>query len=316
MIHRPKAVLGYLPLLFIALLAPAVPSAYALDPFQESAGEVVMEAENYDTKVSRSSHDWTASTAKSGYSGTSAMRATPETATEITTGYATTSPELIYNIAISTPGTYYVWMRGFKPDGGADSVHVGIDGTAPSSGSNMDQFVYNQWTWVHDTRTVQISTAGLHTFHIWMREDGFYADKIVLRQGSAGTAPTGTGPTESPRVPVGGGDITPPTGSVSIQGGAAATNTTAVTLTLSATDAGGVTEMKFSNDNVTFSTPIAYAVSASWTLATGDGTKTVYAKFKDTAGNWSSAFNDTIVLDTVQPQITITTPLDETVITP
>ena len=57
-------------------------------------------------------------------------------------------------------------------------------------------------------------------------------------------------------------DTTPPTGNVSINSGAASTTTTAVTLTLSATDAAGtVTGMKFSNDGtnttLNFHTPPA-----------------------------------------------------------
>lgn len=99
-------------------------------------------------------------------------------------------------------------------------------------------------------------------------------------------------------------DTTPPTGTITINGGAATTNTAAVTLTLSATDnAGLVSQMQFSNDGTAYSSPEAYATSKSWTLATGDATKTVYAKFKDAAGNWSAAVTDTIVLDTAAPVI-------------
>ena len=38
-----------------------------------------------------------------------------------------------------------------------------------------------------------------------------------------------------------------------------------------------------------------------WTLAAGDGTKTVYARFKDNAGNLSAVYSDTIILDTTPP---------------
>ncbi|MBM4402073.1 MAG: carboxypeptidase regulatory-like domain-containing protein [Candidatus Cloacimonetes bacterium] len=41
-----------------------------------------------------------------------------------------------------------------------------------------------------------------------------------------------------------------------------------------------------------------YAISKSWTLTSGDGSKTVYIKFKDTAGNTSSTYSDSIILDT------------------
>ena len=102
-------------------------------------------------------------------------------------------------------------------------------------------------------------------------------------------------------------DATAPTAtSVSIAGGAAYTATASVTLTTAATDAvAGVTLMRFSNDNATFSTWQAYATSASWTLATGDGTKTVYAQYQDANGNTSTSVSDTIVLDTTDPTGTI-----------
>ena len=93
-----------------------------------------------------------------------------------------------------------------------------------------------------------------------------------------------------------------PTGTVAINGNAAATNNTTVTLTLSASDTqGAVTQMRFSNDGTTYSAAEAYATTKTWTLTAGDGTKTVYAQFQDAAGNWSTAATDTIVLDTTAP---------------
>jgi fibronectin type 3 domain-containing protein len=93
-------------------------------------------------------------------------------------------------------------------------------------------------------------------------------------------------------------DTTPPTGSVSINAGAARTTSRTVTLSLNASDTGGtVTGMRFSNDGTTFSNEVAYATSCSWTLTSGDGIKTVYARFKDSSGNWmSSSATDTIEL--------------------
>ena len=96
-----------------------------------------------------------------------------------------------------------------------------------------------------------------------------------------------------------------PTGTILINNGAAATNVRAVTLNLSASDAlGAVTQMRFSNTGTSFNTPVAYAVTAPWTLTTGTGTKTVFAQFKDAAGNWSVSATDTIVLDTTAPTVT------------
>ena len=99
-------------------------------------------------------------------------------------------------------------------------------------------------------------------------------------------------------------DTTPPTGTIQINSGTTYATAATVTLTLSATDnSGTVLQMQFSNDGVTYSTPEAYATSKSWTLTSGDGSKTVYAKFQDPAGNWSAAANDTIILDTTPPTV-------------
>ncbi len=95
-----------------------------------------------------------------------------------------------------------------------------------------------------------------------------------------------------------------PTGSVVINGGAAATNSTSATLTLSAVDnAQPVTQMRLSNTGTSFSAAEAYATTKAWTLTTGAGTKTVYVQFKDTIGNWSGSSTDTITLDTAAPAV-------------
>jgi hypothetical protein len=89
-------------------------------------------------------------------------------------------------------------------------------------------------------------------------------------------------------------DTTPPTGTIIINLGAAFTDNPSVTLTLTCSDNLSCSQMQFSNDNVTYSTPEPYGTTKSWTLSSGDGIKTVYVKFKDVAGNWSTAYSDTI----------------------
>ena len=94
-------------------------------------------------------------------------------------------------------------------------------------------------------------------------------------------------------------DKSPPTGSITINSGAATTNTVSVTLTLLCTDSeSGCSQMQFSNDNTNWSASEAYATTKVWNLTTGDGTKTVYAKFKDGIGNWSNGYSNTILLNT------------------
>jgi hypothetical protein len=107
-------------------------------------------------------------------------------------------------------------------------------------------------------------------------------------------------------------DTVKPSGTVLINNGATHTNSTAVTLKLSATDpapASGVASMRFRNGNTTtWSSWFDYSTSKSWTLSAGAGTKTVYAQFRDVAGNISAEVQDAIVLDTVKPRVSAATP--------
>ena len=82
-----------------------------------------------------------------------------------------------------------------------------------------------------------------------------------------------------------------------INGGAADTTNLNVTLTLSApVMEGGVSQMRFANGGITWTDWEAYITSKSWTLSAGNGMKTVCVQFKDSAGNLSGIFSDTILL--------------------
>ncbi len=100
----------------------------------------------------------------------------------------------------------------------------------------------------------------------------------------------------------GSGETNPPTGSITISGGAEATKSTAVTLTLTATDdTPGAIQMCVSN-TTTCTAWTAFAGTKSWTLTTGNGTKTVNVWFKDVWGNVNATpYSDTIILDTTAP---------------
>lgn len=87
-------------------------------------------------------------------------------------------------------------------------------------------------------------------------------------------------------------DVTAPTGSILINNGAASTTTTAVTLKLAATDAGGsgVSSMRFRNrDTDPYGAWEPYLATKSWTLPSELGTRKVYVQFMDLAGNISDA---------------------------
>ncbi len=80
-----------------------------------------------------------------------------------------------------------------------------------------------------------------------------------------------------------------------INNGNTETTSTSVTLTLSASDTGsGVYQMCFKNEGGSWSSWEAYSTSKAWTLSSGDGLKTVYAKVRDRALNESSISSDGI----------------------
>ena len=67
--------------------------------------------------------------------------------------------------------------------------------------------------------------------------------------------------------------------------------------------------MSFSDDGATWSDWETYATSRAYQLPSGDGTRTVHARFKDVEGNVSSPATDGIVLDENAPVTTDDVPL-------
>ncbi|QOV91781.1 Kelch repeat-containing protein [Humisphaera borealis] len=163
-----------------------------------------MEAEAYDAAVAQGGKTWTAYTG-AGFSGTGARQATPNTGANIDAGYLTGSPRLDFRVNFARTGTHYVWVRGLGATDQDNSLHVGLDGVAPTTSDKLT-FPNTSYGWSRATMdgpiaTINVPTTGLHTISIWMREDGVVADKIVLTASSTYT-PTGTGPAVSSRVDV------------------------------------------------------------------------------------------------------------------
>jgi hypothetical protein len=88
-------------------------------------------------------------------------------------------------------------------------------------------------------------------------------------------------------------------GTVAINNGALFTNSTAVTLTLSATNA---SQMCVSNDNSAWSSWETYATTKNWTILSTEGAETVYVQFRD-SGNLTSTASASITLDVTPPVI-------------
>ena len=101
-------------------------------------------------------------------------------------------------------------------------------------------------------------------------------------------------------------DITPPAGSMAIDGGAAVTASTTATIDSAVTDTSGAAFMKFSaNDGDTWGPWQPYGATATVTLPAGSGTKTVLGDYEDGAGNVAT-MSASITLAADAPTVAVT----------
>jgi len=283
-------------------LSPA--SAWGASAFQESGGEVVIEAEHYDAIISRSGKDWVLQTSNEGYLGDGYLQALPQTGTRFDTDYATTSPEVRYLVSFTTPGTYYLWVRAYRTSRSDDGAHFGIDGTAPATADSYCCFKWNAWAWGQKSGdsepvTLEVTSPGVHSVHLWMHEDGFRIDRLLLRTDSSSASPggkyyVGPGPAESPRVSI-GTDATPP-----VITSVAALNLTASSATITwSTDDPSTSQVEHGpSTSYGQSTPLDAMLVTSHSVAlSGLSAGTVYhyrVRSKDAAGNEAVSGNATL----------------------
>ena len=173
------------PLVFVALLLLSAGSAFA-QTATETAGFTSFEAENFAAFVSHgSSAAWSTGSSVAGFSGTGYVEALPNVGLTIDNDWTTTSPELQYTINFSTPGTYYVWVRGYANVNTDASFHTGLDGVSDTA-ARMTLTQFNSWQWSNAVLSsaapavISVGAAGNHTFSIWMRDDGVRIDQVIL----------------------------------------------------------------------------------------------------------------------------------------
>ena len=173
---------------------------------------VVAEAENcnvntprvYDAGSGPTEYYWQFENTRAGFSGSGVMHNLPDIEGNRPGGAEGCS--LDFCVKFPAAGTYYVWVRGGANDGAANSIHVGINGAVPNTGENLQAgfdtpgYVWCGWRngGTSDRATLDVPDAGYHTISIFMREDGFFADKLLLTT-DAGYTPTGFGPNETVR---------------------------------------------------------------------------------------------------------------------
>ena len=175
---------------------------------QEPSGLVVFEAEHYHANVPQGQHAWELDTSEPGASGNAAMRILPD----IDSGYPTyvsDSPRLEYKVNFVKTGDHYIWVRGYRTGDKDNSCRIALDEQISTTSDNISTFApSNSWQWEDRqdgaspgalAAKVNVPSIGEHTVKLYMREDGFRADKIIITTDPNYPAPTGTGPALSPR---------------------------------------------------------------------------------------------------------------------
>jgi hypothetical protein len=179
-------------------------------PALEQGVELTLEAEAYSSKTARGGHDWLAGQSPAGSVG-GALFAGPDSGQTVISSPRANAPELGFDVRFASPGTYRVWLRGHSPHGGSNSVSLALDGQDPnaSDAGNMTSHELGGWLWFTTRNgipvaTINVPTAGQHTLQVYMREDGFHLDRILLTKAPPNSAsqffvPSGNGPAASPR---------------------------------------------------------------------------------------------------------------------
>lgn len=150
------------------------------------------EAENPFKRVRKvdatgTSHEWIPYVNPTGIYGGQYVSARPNAGSSVTTDIETYSPKIRFNVIFPTAGTYHIWIRGYAGNTWDDSVHAGMNGLVSSTADRIScsQWQQPQWYWCKNTTggspaTIYVGAPGAAIFELWMREDGFNADKIVI----------------------------------------------------------------------------------------------------------------------------------------
>ena len=162
----------------------------------QDAPKISLEAEDGKT-VKVGKLEWIKVTAPAGFSGTGALQAMPNENVLNEEDFVEKSPRIDFTVDFPKAGTYIVWVRGLGADQEDNSCHVGLDGKAVASADKIAEFD-TDWTWTKDTKdgedaTLKIDAPGKRTLNVWMREDGFILDRIILTTDTKFT-PSGKGP--------------------------------------------------------------------------------------------------------------------------
>jgi hypothetical protein len=168
---------------------------------------VVMEAENFSENTPVDDVMWAPTDSPDDYSGEGAMMAVTSAPFASAASAMEGSAVMTYKINFTESGIHYIWARASRTGGGDDSYHAGIDGVIGENGEFLTfhetDFEAGTWGWINYRNNIEpgyvdIPEAGVHELNIYIRENGFRIDKILLTPSDTNVyIPEGTGPDET-----------------------------------------------------------------------------------------------------------------------
>lgn len=186
--------------------------------FLESGGQVVVEAENFTSRVDTSSHSWAIVPGEasgfpsqfSNFRGDGYVQLLPDvllgTSIPLVGGGPNNPPSVNYKIRITTPGTYRLYVRWASHDNNSDSFYASIvelsDGTATNMGGapitpiadfyrfvtfpNTQDFATTPWTGIAGFEQTNACCSSFEVDTVWsIAAAGDYTVRFRLREDGA-----------------------------------------------------------------------------------------------------------------------------------
>ncbi|MEO8699703.1 MAG: MopE-related protein [Kofleriaceae bacterium] len=126
------------------------------------------------------------------FSGTGARQLLSDNGTVLSSVTApANAARLDFQFALAAATPYTVWVRMMGVSANSDSIHLGLNATAPGS-VNAGSFVsgpLNVWVWVRGAGQVTTGVAGNYIVSAYANEDGTRIDAVAITRSNSATPP-------------------------------------------------------------------------------------------------------------------------------
>lgn len=171
---------------------------YGVGAFAEQNGSIAIEAEAA-ALGERGSGAWTEGRWLAARTDAGISMRTADIREDFNGRWLSEAPRMSYEIIVSNPGNYKVWVNINAPAPRSSTYAIGLDGVYKFAKSDFNWSREEVFQWRDSGSSLYLS-AGKHTFLFFCSQDGLAVDKIYLTKN--GDVPADNGMMQSPRTPV------------------------------------------------------------------------------------------------------------------